>query len=87
VGLEAEGAEPLPIGAHVRGSTPERPSDGYVTSSGFSEALGRPVTLGMVRSGASRHGETVTLACEGGDRRARIAPPGAYDPKGERLGG
>jgi sarcosine oxidase subunit alpha len=87
VGLEAEGAEALPIGAHVRGRSAEVPSDGYVTSSGFSPILGRGVALGMVRGGAARHGEVVILACPDRERRARITAPGAYDPEGERLRG
>lgn len=87
VGLEAQGSEPLPIGCHVRGAGADTPSDGFVTSSGYSPTLGRGVALGMVRGGAARRGETVVLVCDGGARRATITAPGAYDPKGERLNG
>jgi sarcosine oxidase subunit alpha len=91
VGLEAVGTIPegrfLPIGSHLR--NPARPdlSEGYVTSAGYSEALGRGVALAMVRGGRDRMGETLDVVTSAGTARARIVAPGAYDPEGERLNG
>jgi len=87
VGLEVVGSnEALPIGAHLRGANVAEGSEGYVTSSGFSEALGRGVALGMVRGGCARMGEELQVVAGGPTgRRVRVAPPGAFDSKGERL--
>jgi sarcosine oxidase subunit alpha len=87
VGFEAvEGGGPLPCGAHIvdlGGPSPR--STGYVTSSYASPTLGRPLALGLCERGAARIGETVTLQHLGRRLSARIAPPCAFDPKGERL--
>jgi sarcosine oxidase subunit alpha len=87
VGLEAlEAREPLPCGAHIVDLSGGKPrSQGYVTSSYMSPTLGRPIALGLVESGASRLGETVTLQHLGRRLLARIAPPCVFDPRGERL--
>jgi sarcosine oxidase, subunit alpha len=84
VGLEPLATAELPIGAHLRSPNANVGSEGYITSSGFSPALGRWVALAMVRGGRARLGETLSVL---GDkaRQARIALPGAYDVKGERL--
>ena len=90
VGLAAE--DPgvvLPIGAHVVAEPADpkaRPrSEGYVTSSCASEALGRSVALGLVRTGRARLGVMVHVYSGGRIWPAQIVAPGAYDPKGERL--
>ena len=79
----------LPVGAHVVAEQPDpkaRPaSEGYVTSSCASEALGRSVALGLVRAGRARVGVTVHVYSGGHVWPAQIVAPGAYDPKGERL--
>jgi sarcosine oxidase subunit alpha len=89
VGLEVIGdTEAIEIGAHLRSAATGEGSEGYVTSAGFSEALGRGVALGMVKGGRSRHGEEMVVVT--GDRpgrRMRITAPGAYDRNGERLNG
>jgi sarcosine oxidase, subunit alpha len=87
VGLAAEDPNVvLPIGAHVIKDTKNRSgSDGYVTSSCSSEALGRSVALGLVRAGRARTGESIQVFSEGQVWPARIVAPASYDPKGERM--
>ena len=89
VGLEVvDSTDPVPIGAHLMTLSGDGGSDGYITSSGFSEALGRSVALGMVHGGQARHGEEVRIVAGGRfGQRLRITKPGAYDPGGERLNG
>lgn len=87
VGLvPSDGLGLLPVGAHgldLSGAAPR--SIGYVTSSYESVSLPHPVALGLIERGAARHGEEITLQHLGQRRRARIAPPCAFDPKGDRL--
>jgi sarcosine oxidase subunit alpha len=88
VGLEPDDlTRPLPVGAHLRtpGEVMNGPTEGYVTSSGFSPHLARAVSLGMVRGGRSRLGERVQVVTEQGLRYAKIASPGVFDPSGARL--
>ncbi|HXE23343.1 MAG TPA: glycine cleavage T C-terminal barrel domain-containing protein, partial [Roseiarcus sp.] len=87
VGLSvASGEAPLPTGAHVTGGEGgARRSQGYVTSSTMSPALGRPIALGLVEAGFARMGETVSVYHLGRERRATIASPVALDPEGKRL--
>jgi sarcosine oxidase subunit alpha len=85
VGLESPDGRPMSVGAHLVG-TAGGVSEGYVTSSGRSPTLERPVALAMVKGGRARVGETLELV-GGGDRQVRIAPRTAYDPQGARLGG
>jgi sarcosine oxidase subunit alpha len=87
VGIAAEDpAVVLPVGAHVLADPKSRRgSQGFVTSSCTSEALGRGVALGLVQAGRSRMGESIQVYSGGRIWAARIAAPGGYDPKGERL--
>ena len=87
VGIAAEDpARVLPIGAHViADSTTRSGSDGYVTSSCASEALGRSVAVGLVRAGRARMGEAIRVYSDGRTWPARIAAPVWYDPQGERM--
>jgi sarcosine oxidase subunit alpha len=84
VGLEPLAGAELPIGAHLRSPSKLVSSEGYITSSAFSPALGRWVALAMVRGGRARLGEILSVL---GDQpgQAKIAAPGAYDVSGERL--
>ncbi len=77
----------LAVGSHLRGAGSARPSDGYVTSSGFSSAMNRAVALAMVHGGGRRTGEIVMVLTPSGPVRVRISRPEAYDPNGERLNG
>ena len=82
--LSADGRSVLPVGGQILGT---KGSDGHVTSSVLSPALGHPVALAMLRAGRSRLGETVTVL-SGTDRvQATVASPAFYDPNGDRLHG
>ncbi len=87
VGLSVPSGEaPLPTGAHVVGGEgAARRSQGYVTSSAMSPALGRPIALGLIEAGLARTGETVGVTHLGRDRRATITTHVALDPEGRRL--
>jgi sarcosine oxidase subunit alpha len=87
VGLTVpQGEAPLPTGAHgVRRSDGRLRSQGFVTSSYQSPALGRPVALGLIERGAARHGETIDIQHLGKVSKATIAAPCAFDPAGDRL--
>lgn len=78
----------LPVGAQaLGGDAPPCDSDGFVTSSYMSPALGKPVALGLIRDGRRRVGETIVLYDMGRRMRATITGPTFYDPNGERLDG
>ena len=87
VGLEAQDpATVLPVGAHVVADPQIRSgSQGYVTSSCMSEALGRGVALGLVQAGRARMGEGVYVYSERRTWPARIVSPRWYDPEGQCL--
>ncbi|QNA87161.1 sarcosine oxidase subunit alpha family protein [Sphingomonas sp. So64.6b] len=88
VGLQAEGRNVLPIGAHlVRGSGTDRISDGFVTSSAFSPIFNRGVAMAMVHGGSNRIGETVALDHDRRRFSATIVKPTLYDPEGTRFNG
>jgi len=82
--LSADAATVLPVGGQILGA---KGSDGHVTSSVLSPALGHPVALAMLRAGRSRVGEAVTVMAGGARIQATVAPPAFYDPQGERLHG
>jgi len=84
VGILAEGAAPIPIGAHALERVAGRKrSLGYVTSSYPSAHLGHPIALGLIEGGMERG--TVELEHLGQTFKARLVPPCFLDPKGERL--
>jgi sarcosine oxidase subunit alpha len=90
VGLETLDGSAPPIGAHVVSDRPDSlrgaaHSEGWVTSSILSPTLSRGIALGLVEAGRSRHGEIVILRDGNRVLKARITPPGAYDPSGERM--
>jgi sarcosine oxidase subunit alpha len=88
VGLLADDpAQVLPVGAHVVPGARAGGSDGYVTSSCFSPALGRGVALAMIRDGRRRKGESVTIFDQGSRVPARVVAPCFFDPEGKRLDG
>jgi sarcosine oxidase subunit alpha len=87
VGIAAEDPNVvLPVGAQLI-SQPRPPcgSEGYVTSSCASEALGRGVALGLAQAGRSRMGHAVYAYSLGRSWLARIVSPAWYDPAGSRL--
>lgn len=87
VGLAvADGEAALPAGAHAvaRDGRGWR-SLGFVTSSYFSPVLRRPIALGLIESGAARHGETIRMRHLGRQREATISAPCAFDGDGTRI--
>jgi sarcosine oxidase, subunit alpha len=63
------------------------PALGHVTSAYPSEAVGRPIALGLVASGRSRIGETLYVPMPDGAVRVTVAEPVFYDKPGTRLHG
>jgi sarcosine oxidase subunit alpha len=87
VGLEVvDGGPMLVAGAHgVEVANSKHRSIGYVTSSYMSPNLKRPIALGLIERGMSRHGEVIEVRHMGEIRQARIVPPCAFDKEGGRL--
>ncbi|RVC18206.1 sarcosine oxidase subunit alpha family protein, partial [Mesorhizobium sp. M7A.F.Ca.AU.002.02.1.1] len=87
VGLAVpQGEAPLPTGAHgIKRIDGRLRSQGFVTSSYQSPTLGRPVALGLIERGATRHGETIDIQYLGKISKATITAPCAFDPAGDRL--
>lgn len=87
VGLEvADGGPMLVAGAHgVELDGGKHRSIGYVTSSYASPNLKRPIALGLIERGISRHGEVIDIRHMGEIRKAKIVQPCAFDPEGARL--
>jgi sarcosine oxidase subunit alpha len=88
VGLEvADGGPMLTAGAHgvEQADNGRHRSIGYVTSSYLSPNLKRPIALGLIERGMSRHGEVIDVRHMGQIRKARIVNPCAFDPEGARL--
>jgi sarcosine oxidase subunit alpha len=84
IGILADGAAPIPIGAHAIERIADRKrSLGYVTSSYPSEHLGHPIALGLIEGGLERG--TVELEHLGQSFTARLVPPCFLDPTGDRL--
>jgi sarcosine oxidase subunit alpha len=74
----------LPVGAHIIGGDPH-PSQGIVTSSAFSPALGCGLSLALLDGGHARHAETVEVWSQGTSWPALVTAPGGYDSEGARL--
>jgi len=91
VGLESlQPKTPLPVGGHfVDDASPTIPkaSAGYVTTACMSPMLNKAIGLGILRDGASRMGEVVSIYARGKITVARVVPTTHFDPKGERLNG
>ncbi|NNC36637.1 MAG: sarcosine oxidase subunit alpha [Hyphomonadaceae bacterium] len=58
---------------------------GHVTSSYWSEALGRSIAMALVKDGVNLTDTDVYIPMPGQTHTARITAPVFYDPKGERL--
>ncbi|MBB4633715.1 2Fe-2S iron-sulfur cluster-binding protein [Sphingosinicella soli] len=85
VGLQpVDARDVLPVGAHIIGGK-THPSQGIVTSSGFSPALRRGLSLALLEAGQSRMGEVLTVWSQGRKWQARVSPVCPFDPQGERL--
>jgi sarcosine oxidase subunit alpha len=79
----------LPEGAGLvaRVSAPPMSIQGHVTTSRFSETLGRSFGLAMVKRGRSRHGETLYAPLEDRVVALTLVDPVFYDKKGKRRDG
>ncbi len=81
----------LPEGAHIVAQVndaPPMPTTGHVTSSYLSPNLGRSIALGVLNSGLSKKGETVSLRLMNGDViKALVTDTVFVDQKGERVRG
>ena len=60
---------------------------GHVTSSYWSEALGRSIAIAMVAGGHDRMGDTLHIPMPGGTIPAKVTGMVFYDQAGERING
>ena len=60
---------------------------GHVTSSYWSETLGRSIALAVVEGGRDRMGADLYVPMPDGIHRVRVVEPVFYDAEGERLNG
>ena len=58
---------------------------GHVTSSYWSQALGRSIAMAVVKAGFNRMDETLHIPMTGKTHTAKVCSAMFYDPKGERL--
>jgi sarcosine oxidase subunit alpha len=58
---------------------------GHVTSSYWSEALGRSIAMALVAGGQERMGETLHIPMPGKTHSAKVSGMVFYDPEGARL--
>jgi sarcosine oxidase subunit alpha len=79
----------LPEGAGLvsKVSAPPMEIQGHVTTSHWSETLGRSFGLAMVKGGRARHGETLYAPLEDRVVPVTLVNPVHYDKKGERRDG
>jgi sarcosine oxidase subunit alpha len=78
---------PEGAGLVAKVSSPPMAIDGHVTTSRWSEALGRSFGLAMVKGGRSRLGETLFAPLEDRVVPVKLVDPVHYDKKGERRDG
>ncbi|MBL8981826.1 MAG: ferredoxin, partial [Gemmatimonadetes bacterium] len=79
----------IPEGAAItrRVHAPPMALEGHVTSSRWSETLGRSLGMALLKSGRARHGETLYVPLDGGVAAVSIVDPVHYDPRGARRDG
>jgi sarcosine oxidase subunit alpha len=91
VGLLTEDPkEVLPEGAQITeaaGGVPPVPMLGHVTSSYYSETLGRSIALALIKGGTQRLDQIVHAPQDGRTVRCTVTKPVFYDPEGVRLHG
>ena len=63
------------------------PALGHVTSAYASDAVGRPIALGLVADGRRRIGDRLFVPMPNGSIEVDVVAPAFYDPKGLRLDG
>jgi sarcosine oxidase subunit alpha len=79
----------IPEGANLVAAVgpPPMPIQGHVTTSQWSEVLGRSFGLAMVKRGRSRHGEKLVAPLADRVVGVTLVDPVHYDPKGTRRDG
>ncbi|WP_417588076.1 sarcosine oxidase subunit alpha family protein [Pararhodobacter oceanensis] len=91
VGLKPlDSAAPITAGAHLmsKGTPKDAAHDqGYVTSAAYSPILNSSIGLALLKSGAERMGEILTLTTPltGADVEVEVVSAHFVDPKGDRL--
>lgn len=90
--LPVDTALKLPEGAQLiaEGTPTDQvpvPSEGWVTSSYHSAALGRSFGLALITQGRDRIGETLRATVDGGFVDVVVAPTVLFDPEGSRRDG
>jgi len=86
VGIAATGAQPIPVGAHpVETIHGKLRSIGFVTSSGWSTTLARPIALGLIEDGRARFGQSLSFEHLGTRFQGVLVAPCFLDPEGARL--
>jgi len=63
------------------------PMIGHVTSSYWSETIGRSIALALVAGGRAKIGQRIHVPMPGATHRATVTDTVFYDPEGERLNG
>ncbi len=58
---------------------------GHVTSSYYSDALGRPIAMALVADGFNLNDQTLYVPMPGKTHAVKVTGTAFYDPKGERL--
>ncbi len=88
--LTDDAAHVLEEGAHIV-ADPAQPTPmtllGHVTSSYWSDTLGRSIALALLRDGRARTGEQLHVPLGSHNVRVTVASPVFYDPEGNRLNG
>lgn len=85
--LPLDPSDLLPEGAQLTATADGLSSEGHVTSSYHSAALGRTFALALVRSGRARTGSVVYAPLADRTIAATVTRPIFYDPAGERRDG
>jgi sarcosine oxidase subunit alpha len=85
--VPADGRTLLPVGAQIAQARPPTRTEGHVTSSAMSPALGRPIALAMLARGSTRTGERVRVHHLGKTIEADVVTAPFVDPRGLRLHG
>lgn len=71
----------------IEAGSAERPlaALGHVTSSYWSDAVGGPIAMALLRQGRARHGDVIHAYHAGGTTACRVCEPIFYDKAGARI--
>ena len=87
VGTDADEVVPEGAGLVRAVGLPPMHIEGHVSSSCWSETLGRPLGLALVRGGRKRHGEVLQAPLEDRTMTVTLVDPVHVDPQGTRRDG